>query len=113
MADDYDSPWKEAIERYFADFMAFYFPQAHAQIDWAQPLSFLDQELRAAMREAELGKRVVDKLVRVTRLGGSEEWVTSTSRFRAGHRQALPSGCSFITAVCSTATASLSPVSRY
>lgn len=75
LADDYDSPWKEAIERYFADFMAFYFPQAHAQIDWAQPLSFLDQELRAAMREAELGKRVVDKLVRVTRLGGSEEWV--------------------------------------
>lgn len=75
LADDYDSPWKEAIERYFADFMAFYFPHAHAQIDWAQPLSFLDQELRAAMREAELGKRVVDKLVRVTRLGGSEEWV--------------------------------------
>ena len=60
--DDYDSPWKEAIERYFDDFMRFYFPDAHAQIDWAQPLVFLDQELRAAIRDAELGKRVVDKL---------------------------------------------------
>ncbi len=75
MADDYDSPWKEAIERYFADFMAFYFPDAHEQIDWTQPLIFLDQELRAAIREAELGKRVVDKLARVTGRGGNEEWI--------------------------------------
>ncbi len=75
MADDYDSPWKQAIEQCFADFLAFCFPDAHAQIDWAQPLVFLEQELCAAMRDAELGKRVVDKLARVTRRGGSEEWI--------------------------------------
>lgn len=75
VADDYDSPWKEAIERFFGDFMAFYFPEAHAQIDWSEPLAFLDQELRAVIRDAELGKRVVDKLARVTRRGGSEEWL--------------------------------------
>ena len=23
---DYDSPWKEALERYFQEFMAFFFP---------------------------------------------------------------------------------------
>lgn len=75
VADDYDSPWKDAIERYFDDFMRFYFPDAHAQIDWTQPLVFLDQELRAAIRDAEIGKRVVDRLVRVTRCGGGEEWI--------------------------------------
>lgn len=75
MADDYDTPWKEAIERYFADFLLFYFPQAHAQIDWSQPHDFLDQELRAVVQDAELGKRFVDKLVRVTRQGGQPEWV--------------------------------------
>ncbi len=75
MTDDYDSPWKEAIEQFFCEFLLFYFPEAHAQIDWAQPLVFLDQELRAVIRDAELGKRVVDKLARVTRLGGSEEWL--------------------------------------
>lgn len=75
MADDYDSPWKEAIEHFFSDFMGFYFPEAHAQIDWAQPLVFLEQELRAVIRDAEVGKRVVDKLARVTRRGGSEEWL--------------------------------------
>jgi hypothetical protein len=25
--DDYDSPWKEAVERYLPEFMAFYFPE--------------------------------------------------------------------------------------
>lgn len=73
--DDYDSPWKEAIERYFPDFLHFYFPQAHAQIDWRVPPVFLDQELRAVVHDAELGRRFVDKLVRVTRQGGQAEWL--------------------------------------
>lgn len=74
-SDDYDSPWKEAVERYFPEFMAFYFPAAHVQIDWTQGYAFLDQELRAVVKDAELGKRFVDKLARVTRLSGEEGWV--------------------------------------
>jgi len=73
--DDYDSPWKEAIECYFPDFLQFYFPQAHAQIDWRVPPVFLDQELRAVVHDAELGKRFVDRLVRVTRQGGESRWL--------------------------------------
>jgi hypothetical protein len=30
---DYDNPWKEALEQYFEAFLAFFFPQAHAEID--------------------------------------------------------------------------------
>jgi hypothetical protein len=37
MNDDYDSPWKDALTRYFPEFMSFYFPEAHRQIDWAVP----------------------------------------------------------------------------
>ena len=73
--DDYDSPWKEAVERYFPEFIAFYFPAAHAQINWALGYTFLDQELRAVVKDGELGKRYVDKLVRVTRLNGQEDWI--------------------------------------
>lgn len=29
---DYDSPWKEALQRFFEPFMAFFFPTAHAGI---------------------------------------------------------------------------------
>ncbi len=75
MSDDYDSPWKEAIERYFPDFLQFYFPTAHARIDWNQPYLFLDQELRAVVHDGETGKRVVDKLARVSCHSGQSEWV--------------------------------------
>ncbi len=75
MADDYDSPWKEAIERHFADFLLFFFPDAHASIDWSQPVVFLDQELRAVVRDAAFGTRFVDKLVRVRRGDGRPGWV--------------------------------------
>ncbi|MFA6162754.1 MAG: hypothetical protein WC685_04905, partial [Methylobacter sp.] len=61
--DDYDSPWKEAVEHYFPEFMAFYFPEAYAEIDWSKEHVFLDQELRAVVQDAEIGKRFVDKLV--------------------------------------------------
>ena len=73
--DDYDSPWKEAVESYFPEFIEFYFPDAHRQIDWARGYQFLDQELRAVVQDAELGKRFVDKLAKVALRDGSERWV--------------------------------------
>ncbi|MBD2085748.1 transposase [Trichocoleus sp. ST-U3] len=72
---DYDSPWKEALEIYFTDFMAFFFPQAYADIYWSQGYEFLDTELQQVVRDAELGRRRVDKLVKVWRQNGEETWV--------------------------------------
>jgi len=74
-SDDYDSPWKGLIEQYFADFLAWFFPKVHAGIDWAQGYEFLDQELAQVTRDAELGRRRVDKLARVTGRDGEEDWV--------------------------------------
>jgi hypothetical protein len=65
-ADEYDSPWKEAIEGAFPEFMAFYFPQAHGAIAWEAGHEFLDKELRQVVRDAASGKKFVDVLVRVT-----------------------------------------------
>ncbi len=73
--DQYDSPWKEVIERYFPEFMAFYFPDASAEIDWSKEYVFLDQELRAVVQDAELGTRFVDRLVRVNVLNGGESLI--------------------------------------
>src|SRR5437868_14789290 len=74
-ADEYDSPWKEAIERYFEAFVAFFFPEAHAGIDWSRGYEFLDTELQQVVRDAELGRRLADKLVKVWRRDGEEAWV--------------------------------------
>jgi hypothetical protein len=72
---DYDSPWKEALERYFTEFIAFFFPQAHGGIEWARGHEFLDKELQQVTPDATLGPRRVDKLVKVWRPGGDEAWV--------------------------------------
>ena len=73
--DDYDSPWKEALERYLPDFLALLFPQAHAGIDWSKGYEFLDTELQQIVRDAKLGRRLADKLVRVVDLSGHEDWL--------------------------------------
>jgi hypothetical protein len=73
---DYDSPWKEVLERFFPEFMAFFFPDACAAIDWSKEYTFLDKELQQVVRDAEIGRRRVDKLVRITLLeDGAEAWV--------------------------------------
>ena len=65
MPHDYDSPWKEAIENLFEDFMTFFFPNYAAEIDWLKPYEFLDKELEKIVRDAEIGRRYADKLVKV------------------------------------------------
>jgi hypothetical protein len=72
---EYDSPWQEAIDVYFEPFVKFCYPKIHAQIDWSRGYEFLDKELHKIEPEAEEGRRVVDKLVRVWRMDGKEEWV--------------------------------------
>lgn len=72
---DYDTAWKEALELYFEAFIEFFFPLAHAGIDWTKGYEFLDKELAQIAPEAETGKRHVDKLVKLWRIGGEETWV--------------------------------------
>jgi hypothetical protein len=72
---DYDNPWKEALEQYFEAFLALFFPDAHAVIDWSRPTESLDKELQQIVPEAEVGKRLADKLFKVWQHGGEEAWV--------------------------------------
>lgn len=62
---DADTPWKEVLESYFPEFLALFFPEIHAGIDWTKGWRFLDKELRQVVQDAELGRRYADKLVEV------------------------------------------------
>ena len=73
--DDYDSPWKQLIEWYFEAFMGFFFPAAHAQIDWRHSVQFLDKELQQVVRDADIGRRYADILVEVRLLDGANQWI--------------------------------------
>lgn len=72
---DYDGAWKEGVEQYFEAFLAFFFPEIQAEIDWERGYEFLDQELQQLMRESEIGKQFVDKLIKVWLKDGKETWL--------------------------------------
>ncbi len=75
MSADYDSAWKEALDLYFEAFLRLLFPEVHRQIDWSRGYESLDKEFQQIVREAELGRRYVDKLVKVWTKDGTECWV--------------------------------------
>ena len=72
---DFDSPWKQALEAYFTDFLCFFFPDIHADIDWSRGYEWLNNELQKIVRDADLGKRYADKLAKVWQTNGDERWV--------------------------------------
>jgi hypothetical protein len=72
---DYDGAWKEALELYLEPFLRLCFPIVHAGIDWNHLPIPLDKELQEIVRDAQTGRRHVDKLFRVVRRDGVEEWL--------------------------------------
>jgi len=88
--DDHDSPWKEAIDHFFPELLSFYFPEAFKIIDWTKSIRFLDEELRSILPQAEHGKRIVDKLIEVHLLDGTETWFYIHLEVQASRDSELP-----------------------
>ncbi|HMZ82115.1 MAG TPA: hypothetical protein PLL06_20625, partial [Acidobacteriota bacterium] len=75
LRDDYDSPWKEALDDYFKDFLELLFPMAHDGIDWrVEPIS-RDKELQKVTATAQMPRQIADKLKEVRTLDGHTRWV--------------------------------------
>jgi hypothetical protein len=72
---DYDNNWKEVVAGGMTkDFLAFFMPRLHADIDFAYPIDFLEQELYDIIQPADRDK-VVDKLLRVRLKTGEDRWI--------------------------------------
>ena len=74
MRGRYDEGWKEVIERFFPQFLDFFFPRIAKGIDFGKDYAFLDKELGRISKKGLAGRRV-DKLVRVHRRDGDEQWL--------------------------------------
>ena len=74
-ATDFDSPWKQAVRVFFPEFMLFFFHDAHEDIAWERGYEFLDKELQQVTRDAAVGRRQADALIKVWRRSGDEVWV--------------------------------------
>ena len=92
---DYDSPWKEILDGYFPDFMAFFFADIHADIDWSRGYESLDSELQQIVRDAALGRRLADTLMQVWRRDGTPQMVLIHLEVQ-GQREADFAKCMFV-----------------
>lgn len=71
-----DSSWRKILDKLLPEFLAFYFPEICAAIDFERGIEFLDKELQKNFpEEDDSGQRVVDKLVKAYLRDGSEKWL--------------------------------------
>jgi hypothetical protein len=72
-----DILWKGILEEVFDDLLRFVFPNADQTFNIEKGFEFLDKELAELYPEPERKSdtRFVDKLVKVFRRDGNEEWL--------------------------------------
>lgn len=72
-----DQLWKGILEDLFDDFLRFMHPDADAIFDFSREIEFLDKELDQLFppEENEYAPKLVDKLAKVYRKDGGEEWI--------------------------------------
>ena len=72
-----DALWKGLIEDLSDDFLKFFFPNAEEIFDFNRKISFLDKELEQIFpnNPDEFSPKYVDKLIKVYRKSGKDEWV--------------------------------------
>jgi len=58
--DDFDGPWKRALERFLEPALRLLAPELHADIDWTREVAFLNKELEQYLPEGGSGKGRVD-----------------------------------------------------
>lgn len=75
LKQEYDSPWKNVLDKFFKEFMQLLFPDYHALINWNITPEMLDKELAKVTHDAANRSKIVDKLVKVTLLDGNLEYI--------------------------------------
>ncbi len=76
-SQEFDSPWKEALEKYFEEFILFFFPYIHADIDWLIALPpLLEEEFKAEIIQMEEEKMpYMTSIERLGRMATAREMV--------------------------------------
>jgi hypothetical protein len=71
----FDEAWKKVIERFFPDLLRFFLPALYHDVDFSQPVVFLDKEMEQLAQRSLTGAKYVDKLAQVSLRNGSEQWI--------------------------------------
>src|SRR5436190_24385776 len=58
--EEFDSPWKDALQTYLQAFLAFFFSDIHDDLDWIRGYESFDKEFQRIIRESRTGKLLAD-----------------------------------------------------
>lgn len=72
---DQDGLWKKIIGELFEEFILFFSPKLHAEIDFSVEQEFLQQELFKQIMDEKKGSRSADQIVKVRLKDGHEQWI--------------------------------------
>ena len=72
---DYDEAWKELLDEHLEAILSCFFSPVAAAIAWDRPVVFLDQELREVIYDTTVQSFRVDRLIKVFRRDGAEQWL--------------------------------------
>lgn len=73
---DFDGKWKILIEALFEEFILFFLPELHSEIDFSSPTKFLKQELTdIAGSSGKQGEMVADNIIEVRFKNGEKQYV--------------------------------------
>jgi hypothetical protein len=63
------------VEDLFEEFLLFFFPDIHKDIDFSKGYQFLDKELQKIIKSSKTGRLYADKLVKVYVRDGTTKWL--------------------------------------
>src|SRR5258706_14840734 len=71
----FDAPWKATLECYLEPFLRLGFPRVHRLVDWRVKPGFLEKELQQLASELPGGSLTADRLVKLRRKDGTDQYL--------------------------------------
>lgn len=78
-----DNLWKKLIADLFEDFLLFFLPELHAEVDFSKQVEFLQQELFKEIIEHRQGRKIADQIAKVHLKSGKEQWILVHTEIQA------------------------------
>ncbi len=105
---EFDAPWKYALEVAFDLFLSLFLDDLYAIVDWPRGYDSLEQELQKLTSESSTGVLRVDKLFKAYRKGtGDPRFFHVEGRRSPRRSKILASACTRTTIAAETCWASL------
>jgi len=78
-----DNLWKKLIADLFEDFLLFFLPELHAEVNFSKQVEFLQQELFKEIIEHRQGRKIADQIAKVHLKSGKEQWILVHTEIQA------------------------------